>query len=48
MYRINSDGSVITEEVPVERDEEGNIVSIAGVNIDDLQGLLSFFETLEL
>ena len=48
IYRIRDDGTVVIKHIEVGRDEQGKIISIGGVNIQNLARLREFFENLEI
>ena len=48
IYRINEDGTVVTGQLEVGRNEQGKIISIEGVSIQDLASLRELFGGLEI
>lgn len=43
MYKIQDDGTVIAKQVSVVRDPAGEIIRISGIDINNLDGLKTFF-----
>ncbi|MCM8783567.1 MAG: hypothetical protein NC818_02150 [Candidatus Omnitrophica bacterium] len=48
IYRIIAGGRVIKKEIGIERDVLGNIVSIGGISVSNLEALKQFFLDLEI